>query len=78
MIKKEKLKKNPKIVFIGDINFKTIDQKIKKIWLKNRKKIYEDFTIIDNPRFWKKLNYQSQITLLLTLRKFLQILNYQF
>ena len=64
LIKNVKLKKNPKIVFIGDINFKTINKKIKKIWLKNRRKIYEDFTIIENPEFWKKHNYQNQIELL--------------
>jgi hypothetical protein len=58
------IKNDVKIVFIGDINLKNINNKINEIWIKNKKRIYSDFTIIEKPLFWNRFNYKNKIELL--------------
>ena len=53
-IRKIKIKKNPKIIFISRIDTKTNIEE-KNIWENSKEKLLQDFTLIDNKRIWEEI-----------------------
>jgi len=64
-IKKNKIQRNLKIIYMSTVNIKTNPEE-KNIWEKYKLQILEDFTLIDSREFWEKVvsnnsdNYQDK------------------
>jgi len=57
-IQKINFKKNFKIIYIGALRDK-ISKISLKIWKQHKKKIFKNFSIIDDKRFWKKISFRK-------------------
>ncbi len=49
-------KKNPKIIYVSEINI-TKDSNVISLWEKNKIKLLNDFTKIDDMNFWKRFSF---------------------
>ena len=72
-IKKTHINKNPKIIFMSSVNI-DINNEEEQIWLKYKKNILEDFTIIDQISFWQKCLPGKEIMIIHSYYKIFKIL----
>ena len=56
--------KNPKIIFVGDFQFKN-HETVNTIWKKEKKRILNNYSIIDKKSFWKKYNLKKDVRTLI-------------
>ena len=76
-IKKTKIQKNPKIIFISRIDTKTNIEE-KNIWENFKEKLLQDFTLIDNKKIWEEIfPIDNQLTKFHLYRKLKLLLRFE-
>ena len=72
-----KIRKQPKIIFIGGANI-NINNQQKILWEKCKIEVFNDFTILDKQNFWKKyLNINNDENIYVFYKKFKILLRYE-
>ena len=76
-IPNSKINYEPKIIFIGGANIDINDEQ-KNLWEKCKKEVFDDFTILDKKKFWKKYLGENNIEdIFIFYKKFKLLLRYE-